>query len=110
MITKHILIPFLMAGALLTGCSNNSGGDSDSPTRKIVLSKMDQSALPAVVTRDAQGKSALAVEGTERVKLVVFFSTSCPPCRAEVPHLIDLQNKYGKQLEVIGVLVENAGF
>ncbi|MCK9336720.1 MAG: TlpA family protein disulfide reductase [Arcobacteraceae bacterium] len=45
-------------------------------------------------------------EGLEnKVVLVNFFATWCPPCKAEIPHLVNLKNKY-PNFEVIAVLVE----
>jgi len=43
----------------------------------------------------------------EPVVLLNFFATWCPPCRAEIPHLVNLQKKYDNKLKVIAVLVEN---
>jgi len=39
--------------------------------------------------------------------LLNFFATWCPPCRAEIPHLANLQNKYKDKLKIIAILVEN---
>ena len=44
---------------------------------------------------------------TEPVVMLDFFATWCPPCRAEIPHLADLQKRYEGKLKIIGVLVEN---
>src|SRR5262249_57975180 len=38
-----------------------------------------------------------------KVSLVNFWSTGCPPCRAEIPDLVALQEKYRGQLQIIGV-------
>ncbi|HVE58010.1 MAG TPA: TlpA disulfide reductase family protein [Pyrinomonadaceae bacterium] len=46
--------------------------------------------------RDFQGK----------VVILDFWATYCPPCIEEIPHLKELQKKYGKEnLEVIGLHV-----
>ena len=46
--------------------------------------------------KDLQGK----------VVILDFWATYCPPCIEEIPHLKELQKKYGKEnLEVIGLHV-----
>ena len=38
-----------------------------------------------------------------KVTLINFWATWCGPCRAEIPDLVALQNKYRDQLQVIGI-------
>lgn len=45
-----------------------------------------------------------------KVLLVDLWGTWCPPCRAEIPHLIRLQEKYReKGLVVVGIAFESSG-
>jgi thiol-disulfide isomerase/thioredoxin len=43
-----------------------------------------------------------------KVAVVEFWATWCPPCRASIPHLVELQNKYQDEVVVIGLTYENA--
>jgi peroxiredoxin len=44
------------------------------------------------------------------VLLLDFFATWCIPCRASVPHVVEMKRKYGKQgLQVLGLSVGDDG-
>jgi len=42
----------------------------------------------------------------DQVVLLDFFATWCPPCRAEMPHLVNLQNKYAGKIQILSILME----
>jgi thiol-disulfide isomerase/thioredoxin len=45
-----------------------------------------------------------------KVVLINFWATWCPPCRIEIPSLMELYGKYKPQgLEIIGVSIDSAG-
>ena len=52
---------------------------------------------------DVNGKTISSASLKGKVVIVNFWATWCPPCRAEIPDLIALQNKYRDQLVIIGV-------
>lgn len=56
----------------------------------------------------AQYGDQFIVEGYDN-NLVVFnfFGTYCPGCRKEIPMLVDLQNKYGNKVQIIGISVDD---
>jgi len=43
-----------------------------------------------------------------KVIMLNFWGTWCPPCRKEIPDLINLQNKYNKEgLEIVGITLNS---
>lgn len=54
----------------------------------------------------ADGKHSLFSDYKGKVLVLDYYATWCKPCRKSVPHLIELQKKYGDQgLQVIGLNV-----
>jgi len=44
-----------------------------------------------------------------KVVLINFWATWCPPCRAEIPDLVALQEKYTEHLQIIGISEDEGG-
>ncbi|HEV3026355.1 MAG TPA: TlpA disulfide reductase family protein [Planctomycetota bacterium] len=54
---------------------------------------------------NAEGASLEKLKG--KVVIVEFWATWCPPCRASIPHLVELRNKTDKsKVEIIGLTDE----
>jgi len=53
------------------------------------------------------GKTISLSDYHGKVVVINFWATWCGPCRAEVPDLVDLQNRYKDQLQVIGLVVDD---
>jgi thiol-disulfide isomerase/thioredoxin len=64
---------------------------------------------PAFVVRALDGREISSESLRGKVVLVNFWATWCPPCRAEIPDLIALQEKYRDQLQIIGVSEDEGG-
>ena len=60
-------------------------------------------ALPAFSFTDLDGRTRSSSDLQGKVVLVNFWATWCPPCRAEIPDLIALQEKYPDEIVVIGI-------
>jgi cytochrome c biogenesis protein CcmG, thiol:disulfide interchange protein DsbE len=52
---------------------------------------------------------AISLENYRGYVLVIdFFASWCIPCRASVPHIVDMKRKYGKQgLQVLGLSADD---
>ena len=69
----------------------------------------DPKPAPVFTATDLDGRpiSMAALRG--KVVIVNFWATWCGPCRAEVPDLVALQEKYPDTLQVIGISEDEAG-
>src|SRR5262245_2778714 len=61
----------------------------------------------AARTIDGHDLSSSSLRG--KVTIVNFWATWCPPCRAEIPDLIRLQDKYRDRLQIIGISEDEDG-
>lgn len=44
------------------------------------------------------------------VLVIDFFATWCPPCNESIPHLVDINRKFGKQgLQILGLSMDEDG-
>jgi thiol-disulfide isomerase/thioredoxin len=57
--------------------------------------------------KDMNGIDVKLASFKGKVILLNFWATWCPPCREEIPTLIDLQQQYGDRLVVIGVSIDD---
>jgi thiol-disulfide isomerase/thioredoxin len=63
----------------------------------------DPSPVGDVTMTDVDGRRISSADWKGKVVIVNFWATWCPPCRAEIPDLVRLQNKYRDQLQIIGI-------
>jgi len=65
-------------------------------------------AAPVLATKDLDGRDVVLASLRGKVVLINFWATWCPPCQAEIPDLVALQDKYRDQLQIIGVSEDDA--
>lgn len=63
----------------------------------------DPAVLPELTMQALDGRTITTDDLRGKVTLVNFWATWCGPCRAEIPDLIKLQERYPDQLRIIGV-------
>jgi len=63
---------------------------------------------PAFSVRDLDGREHSSASWRGKVVILNFWATWCPPCRAEIPDLVALQDKYRDRLVVIGISEDEA--
>ena len=112
---KNLLIIALLS-IFFAGCDNKNkdeNNQTNSNSTKTLQSNIDYS-VPFELTLMDDSKIKLQkfakgfkVEGNNQAILFNFFATWCPPCKAEIPHLNNLNDKFKDKLKVISVLMED---
>jgi peroxiredoxin len=80
---------------------------SRSASRKPQVSGATNSAPDFTVT-DINGKKLSLSNYRGKVVLLDFWATWCTPCRAEIPHFVEMQEKLGSQgFQVVGISMDD---
>jgi thiol-disulfide isomerase/thioredoxin len=104
---------FTFAFLLLTGCRQAAAPVSVS-NKPVSINNIPQTNAPLPPTKPIEEMYWAKFDGqTQKLKelqgkavILDFWATYCPPCIEEIPHLKELQKKYGKEnLEIIGLHV-----
>jgi thiol-disulfide isomerase/thioredoxin len=80
--------------------SHISGSSANLPVIRFV--KNPESA-PPLQAQDLLGKPITKENWGGKVVLVNFWATWCPPCREEIPELLELEKEYKGQLQIVGI-------
>ena len=113
MITK-LLVTLLTIALFFTACEKK-----ETPEKKVTPTiekqQTEKKEADLLVLTDIEGKpykleatqNGIKFHGLEdKIVLLDFFATWCPPCRAEIPHLINLQNRYKGKIQILSILLE----
>ena len=67
-------------------------------------------AAPSFKVSTTSGQQVSLESYRGRVLVLDFFATWCKPCRASIPHLVEMNRKYGQQgLNVLGMSADEDG-
>src|SRR6202030_4297187 len=73
------------------------------PDAKVIRFAKNPENAPPFLLRDINGKIVSTADWKGKVVILNFWATWCPPCREEIPELVQLQAKYKDKLEIVGV-------
>lgn len=72
-------------------------------SENIYASNLPDKLLNIPITLLSGEQTTLAKYNGKKPVYLKFWATWCQPCRKEMPHFEDVQNKYGSSIEVIGI-------
>ena len=77
--------------------------------QRLSATKQPEPNVPAIAFSlpDVTGKQRNINEWQGKILIINFWATWCPPCLKEIPEFIKLQNEYKKDLQFIGIAIED---
>lgn len=84
--------------------------DRGAPATTSLIAPGERQPVPETVMKTLEGEDWRLSDHEGRVVLVNFFATWCPPCRAEMPMLVETGQTYAsKGVDFIGVSLDQGG-
>ena len=80
--------------------SSNQTTQKESPVRTYELT--DQNRTIKITF----GNNTFKIDGTKRVVLLLFFTSWCPGCKAEMEELQKLYDKYGQKIDIVALQLD----
>ncbi len=89
--------------------AQESGDDADdSGVPSVIRFARNPERMPPFLVNDLDGGIISTAGLRGKVVLVNFWATWCPPCREEIPELIELSSRYKEKLQIIGVSMDDS--
>ena len=111
-----LAIALVVAAVLALGSSiyalrraRAAAADASAASAKVIRFAKDPEMAPPFLLRDINGKIVSTADWKGKVVILNFWATWCPPCREEIPELVQLQAKYKDKLLVIGASEDEDG-
>jgi cytochrome c biogenesis protein CcmG/thiol:disulfide interchange protein DsbE len=101
------VFPYLISALLLVGLAPVLASAQQSDEQPIIRFVRNPDPAPDFKLTGLDGKPVTLTGSHGKVILLNFWATWCGPCRAEIPDLVELQNKYKDRLQILGLVVDD---
>ena len=110
---KTIAFLSILSILFFAGCDSeeNKEDTNESKVEKVeIVEKRTEFQLKAtdnsIINIKLENDKIIVKEHPDKMVLLTFFATWCPPCKVEIPNLIKLQEDYRNDLVVVSILLE----
>ena len=86
---------------------SNPSAEAKDPQERVILFASNPIPAPPFLVTDLNGQAISTADWHGKVVLLNFWATWCPPCRQEIPEMIDLASRYKDRLQIIGVSMDD---
>lgn len=76
---------------------------ADDAKQPVIRFVKNPEMAPALQAQDLLGKPVNKDNWGGKVVIVNFWATWCPPCREEIPELLELKKEFKDRLEIVGI-------
>ena len=105
-----VVVALLGLGSSIYALRRARTAKSGSPgAAKVIRFAKDPEMAPPFLLRDLSGKIVSTADWKGKVVILNFWATWCPPCREEIPELVQLQARYKDKLQIIGASEDDDG-
>jgi thiol-disulfide isomerase/thioredoxin len=110
-LTVTAQMPWLTESHPVMSAQQGRGGEGEGSSVVDAQLSCPADAKPANLNftlKDANNRDVTLSQYKGKVIVIDFWATWCGPCKVEIPHFVEFQDKYGKAgLQIVGISVDD---
>ena len=111
---KTLAFLSILSILFFTGCdSKDKNEETNQNTNQVKIENVNKKSDFQLKTIDnvmidikLENDKIIVTNYPNKIVLINFFATWCPPCKVEIPNLIKLKQDYKNELEIVSIVLE----